>query len=174
MSRRDDPVPEVPKGKQEFKIIERDGHQVKVFADGTEYDLALQRLVRGPYDNPITRDPKGMLERRREISRQIAREAIDEGAGIDRSKWGTGEGWRAVIRHTTEQYMKSTNIRGMGEVFSKLGNAAGYLTTDPEAGEGPNGSAVNELIHLLAELALSSSTEPREIIEGRTIDDETA
>lgn len=160
------------KTPQEYNIIERDGEQLKVFADGTVYNLTKRQLERGPFDNPITRDPKGMILRRNEISRQIAREAIDEGAGIDRSRWGTGEGWRAVIRHTVETYMKSNNIRGMGEVFSKIGSAAGYLTNEPEeGGEGEAQSLYRELLMDIVSIAKTAVEEHPTVhyIEGKEV-----
>jgi hypothetical protein len=98
-----------------------------------------------------------MLALRNEKSKQIAREAIDEGAGLQPDQWGTGEGWRRLIVHTTQAYLKSTNIRGMGEVLSKLGTAAGYLTRDdgekvsPGAGITGTPAAIRELLVILDE-----------------------
>lgn len=111
-----------------------DPERYKHLSSGAVYDLQLNRIVSmDASKNPhaITKaNARDMQIRRNEISRQVAREAIDEGAGLDVSKWGTGEGWRAVIVHTVQQYLKSANIRGMGEVFQKLGTAAGYITNE--------------------------------------------
>ena len=87
-----------------------------------------------PLVTPISDDPRGMLQRRNDKSRQIAREAIDEGAGLDPSKWGTGEGWRSVIVHTVQTYLNSKNLRGMAETFTKLATAGGYLSPEVEKG----------------------------------------
>jgi hypothetical protein len=86
-----------------------------------------------PAITPVTEDPRGMLLRRNAKSRQIAREAIDEGCGLDPSQWGTGEGWRRLIVHTVQTYLKSSNVRGLGEVLSKLAAAAGYASQDEDS-----------------------------------------
>lgn len=116
-----------------------DPERYKHLSSGAVYDLQLKRIVSmDPDKNPwaITKsNAKDFQLRRNEISRQVAREAIDEGAGLDPSQWGTGEGWRAVIVHTVQQYLKSSNIRGMGEVFQKLGTAGGYLASEKDERE---------------------------------------
>jgi hypothetical protein len=86
---------------------------------------------------PIEADPRGMLARRNEKSRQVAREAVDAGAGLDPRLWGTGEGWFELIRHTTETFLKSSNLRGQAETLAKLGIVTGYMTREEGEGKAP-------------------------------------
>src|SRR6266545_744221 len=114
------------------RTVDETGREILVHENGMIQDATNGRTIRGPTETAITRNPREMLQRRNEKSRQVADEAIDEGTGLDPSKWGTGEGWRRLIVHTVQTYMKSSNIRGMAEVLSKLGIASGHLSTREE------------------------------------------
>lgn len=120
------------------RTTDESGREIILYSNGSKKDAKTGHWLSPPVDEngrpdtPVTRDPSGMRLRRNEISKQRAIEALDEGAGLDPSLWGTGLGWQVVISHTVQTYLKSNNIRGMGEVLSKLGTATGYLGRDDE------------------------------------------
>lgn len=125
---------------------ETTGREILVYADGARKWADTGHWLNGPTDpahNPVRADPKGMLRLRNEKSRQAASDAIDEAAfPLDNSKWGTGDGWKELIRHTAQVYLASRNIRGMGEVLSKLGMASGHMSKDEaERSEHPRNMA---------------------------------
>jgi hypothetical protein len=151
-----------------------DEERYLLMESGSIYDRKAGRICYGPKGGgkyTITKEnASAMLARRKELSRQAADEAIDEGAGIDPSKYGTGEGWKAIIRHTVQVYLKSSNIRGMGEVLSKLAMAAGYTTSENEEPRDDD-SQFRDLISEMAQLLRQAREESqRDIVEGKISD----
>jgi hypothetical protein len=119
----------------ELKTDEESGREYWLYPSGMSKWKDTGHFRSAPLSSPVGDDPHGMLQRRNEKSRQIAREAIDEGAGLDPHLWGTGEGWRRIIVHTVQTYLQSKNIRGMAEVLTKLATAAGYASKEEELGK---------------------------------------
>jgi hypothetical protein len=152
------------------KKTDESGRELLVYDDGTIKDAKTGHFLRGPTDNPVTRDPLGMLQRRNELSRQIAREAVDEGAGLDPSQWGTGEGWRKVIKHTVQVYLQSKNIRGMGEVLGRLGTVTGYLSTESEKGSDPYSDEAKAISSVTALVDLLREVLQPEAVNGKVIE----
>jgi hypothetical protein len=118
----------------ELKTDEDSGREFYLYPSGMSKWKDTGHFRTGPLSSPISEDPRGMLARRNSKSQQIAREAIDEGANVDPSQWGTGEGWRRVIAHTVETFLKSGNLRGMAETLTKLAVAAGYQSREEDSG----------------------------------------
>jgi hypothetical protein len=123
---------------------------------------------------PIQADPAGMLQRRNEKSRTIAREAIDAGAGLDPHLWGTGLGWFELVRHTTETFLKSGNLRGMAETLTKLATAAGYASREEDS----PGRVVIENLNIAAsgtllEVVKMIEANKRQSIDGNIIEPPT-
>jgi hypothetical protein len=121
------------------RTTDETGREILVHDSGLIQDASNGQIVKGPDKTPITENPRGMLQRRNEISKQIAADAIDEAAfPLEPRKWGTGDGWRQIVLHTARVYLDSKNLRGMPETFAKLGTAAGYLSSRDE-GQTPAG-----------------------------------
>jgi len=149
-----------------YVFEERNGKTVRVYETGmikTEDGTRWVTPPPGAATFHTSERGKELYLRRQEKSQQRAIEAIDAGAGLDRSKWGTGQGWFTIIEHTVKTYLQSKNIRGMGEVLAKLAGAAGYTSKD--SGEG---SAIAEAIASLLEKLIEERR--REIIEGKVTD----
>src|SRR3990172_7512495 len=108
------------------------GREMLVYADGAKKWADTGYWINGPTDpahNPVLRDPYGMLALRNSKSKADARDAIDEEIyPLDPSKWGTGEGWKELIRKCVSLIMQSKNSRGVAELVGKVGTAAGYLS----------------------------------------------
>ena len=157
------------------RTADETGRAILVYDNGAVKDARTGHWISGPTndDNPIIRDPRGMLALRNEKSKQLTREAIDEGAGIDPSQWGTGEGWRKLIVHTVQTYLQSKNIRGMAEVLVKLGVASGYMsskeTEAPSHGNAITGTpeAWRELMIMLQE-EVEARVNKSKAIDGET------
>ena len=148
------------------RITDDTGREILVYSDGTRKLASNGHLLRGPFVTPITQHPHEMIARRNELSRQRAIEAIDEGAGIEPSKWGTGLGWRKVIAHTVKVYLESKNIRGMGEVLAKLATVAGYNVADPEEQPARNDVNIALVRELLAFASAIVKRDDASTIEG--------
>jgi hypothetical protein len=117
-------------------ITDENGKQVRRYPSSVLMDAESGQFLRGPDNAPVRVNPSAMNKRRYELARQAAREAMDQAAaeadGIDWKQAGTGYGWQAIIKHTVKTYLKSSNIRGMGETLAKLGQATGYLNDDKD------------------------------------------
>jgi hypothetical protein len=151
--------------KPELLTDEETGREYYRHENGMEQWKDTGHFKAPPTITPILADPKGMVQRRNEKSRQVAREAIDEGAGIEPHKWGTGEGWRKIIAHTVRVYLESKNIRGMAETLTKLGMVSGYATKDEDTdGKGGTIHATPQaILELLRELEAEGERRKRTI-----------
>lgn len=148
------------------------GREILSYPDGSRKWADNGYWINGPTDpkfNPVLADPLGMLQRRNELSKQIAREAVDEGAGLDPSQYGTGEGWRKIIVHTVKVYLQSKNIRGMGEVLGKLGVVTGYLSNETEKGIDPYSEEAKAISNASALLNLLRDMQPQSV-DGKVIE----
>lgn len=133
------------------------GHEIVTYESGAKYDKDAGRLVHPATANMITKEnAAAMYQRRREISEQRARDAIDmaaiEAGKLDLSKMGTGEGWYQLVLHTARTFMQSSNLRGMAEIFGKLGMSAGYLSTQRLEIENKHTYDVSDNLRELTEL----------------------
>jgi hypothetical protein len=106
------------------------GRQIIIHPSGTIQDASNGRIIQGPRETPVTRDPRGMLALRNAKSKLIAREAIDEAMEIDPSLWGTDEGYRQMIVHAVKVFKSSKTARGLGELLTKILSAGGYLARE--------------------------------------------
>ena len=154
------------------RTIDETGREVLVYPSGLIKDAKNGQIIKGMNETPITKDPRGMLALRNAKSKQIAAEAIDEGAGVDPSLYGTGEGWRKLIAHATRTFLKSGNIRGMAEILAKLGIAAGYLSreetpTVPAGRISGTPESIRQLLVILDE-EIKTRTEKAAAIEGQS------
>ncbi len=105
---------------------------VLVYSTGLIKHAETGHFIKPPDGTSITTTERAreLAARRKELSRERAIAGMTEGAGLPLNKAGSGEEWQAVIRHVTETLMKSDNLRGQGEVLSKLGRATGYLSEE--------------------------------------------
>jgi hypothetical protein len=157
------------------KTTDETGREILLYDDGTQKDAKTGRFIRGPVDNPIVRDPVGMNRLRNAKSKTDARDAIDEEIyPLDPSKWGTGEGWKEVIKKCVSLIMQSKNARGVAELVGKIGSAAGYLsprgdgeTVQIERGIHATPAQLQALLEMLDE-EITRRVERRSAIEGET------
>jgi hypothetical protein len=110
------------------------GHVIVHYESGAQYDRDAGRLIHPATHAMITAETSPLMQqRRREISEQQARDALDEAAieagTMPLTKMGTGEGWYQIVKHTAVIFLKSENVRGLAEMFGKLGQATGNLST---------------------------------------------
>jgi hypothetical protein len=113
-----------------IRTTDETGRQIIVHESGTIQDASNGRIIQGPRETPVTRDPRGMLALRNAKSKLIAREAIDEAMEVDPSLWGTDEGYRQMIVHAVKVFKSSKTARGLGELLTKILSAGGYLTRE--------------------------------------------
>lgn len=160
------PHTEAPKPYQE---IEYQGRPARLYGNGAIRDERGRLLATQPGANKITAEQsREIWQQRRERARQAAIEAIDAGAGLDPSKWGTGEGWFNVVRHTVETYLKSTNLRGMGETLTKLATITGLADEiKPERGEVT--MPIPEVARLVMELSRLTQGDRSDVVDGEVV-----
>ena len=106
----------------------------------------------------------GRWERSREAATQGMIQGVQD-SGIKLTNASGDEAWSAIIRHTVKVYLKSSNIRGLGEALSKIGAATGYLDTKGE-GSGDTSETTTLLLRLLEKYLDRHPV--REVIEGKT------
>jgi len=159
-------------------IDPENGHELNHYKSGAIYDKTAGLLVAGPTDpalNPIIGDPKRMRQRRREISEQQTRDAIDSGiikSGLmEVSKMGTGAGWFYMIEKTVEDYIKTSSIKSKAELLKAIGQAAGYISSQRVGFEAEIhhtvSDAATELIKALNEAQQSIESEA---VDGKVIE----
>ena len=133
-------VPEKRVRMSDYEVIDYDGNlqggtEARKYPDGSlrnEKELMLTPL---PGGHTITHeDARELSLTRWKRSREAAIKGMIAGveaSGIKLTNATGDEAWEQVISHTVKVYMKSENIRGLGEALSKIGIATGFL--DPKA-----------------------------------------
>jgi hypothetical protein len=151
------------------------GHKLAHYASGAIRDETARQLIHPATAGMITSETAPlMLQRRRAISEQQARDAIDEAAieagKMPLSKMGTGEGWYQIVRHTAAIFLKSENVRGLAEMFGKLGQAGGYISTQRVEVEGTV-THEHRYVEAAEQLMAFLKANRTEAIEGEITDD---
>lgn len=153
-----------------YTVEERDGAQVLVYEDGTVKDAATGHFLHPPRSAKITTSERGreLGRRRKELAQQRAIEGIDEAAieagKIPQHHAGSGDGWKAVVKHIATTLLESKNLRGQAEAANFLGKASGN-TLETEGSEMSN---IADAITTLLEGLLEKRRE--EVIEGKVTD----
>jgi hypothetical protein len=116
--------------------------------------------VTAPTRGLITTDnARAMADRKKELIYQRTIEGIENAFETPGDLRGTGWAWAKLIEHTARTYASSENLRGMGEVLSKLGMYAGFNTAadiiEDNAAPGPNtqgAEIVRNLLQIIQEV----------------------
>lgn len=144
-------------------IIEySDEERYRVLEGGAIFDKEIGKIVAhlpGQHRFSITKANAGEMQKRGVAARKIRElRGLALGAGIELPPDADLEtivnaaesAWEALIAHTYQVYMKSNNVRGLGEILPKLASAFGW-----DEGDDQNQplQAPAQIVLLLAELA---------------------
>jgi hypothetical protein len=168
--------------EEKFTRETRDGIEVLVYPDGSQKRADNGHFLIGPTAARITTSEQGraMLERKRQKGivsqlRGLANKngvSLPPGATDEEILQGALDGVEALTAHMKQQFLKSTNIRGLAEAYVKLmapllGEQSEQPRTVVNFHELELGQTAGELLRHLRE-ALPAA------VEGKVIDaDET-
>ena len=153
-----------------YQEIEYNGKPARLYPDGAIRDSKGWLLTKHPKANQIdATQSREIWQQRKERAREMAIQAIDAGAGLDPAKWGTGEGWFNVVRHTVETYLKSTNLRGMGETLTKLASITGLADEIKPEQRSNESMGIPEVARLVMELSRLTQGDRGDVVDGEVV-----
>jgi len=128
------------------EIVTENGREIRIYDNGAKQDVLTGQFIAPPESAIIRTSEQGreLVNIRYDRAAQAVREAMDEGTDVPEHLRGSVEGYKRLLVHTVKTYMKSDNIRGMGEALAKLSKLAGYEEPDRQ-GTPPGMMLISEM-----------------------------
>ncbi len=158
------------------EIRASDNHRIVTFASGVQRDETTGRIIQGPTDAKITPETSQyMHQARRNKALEGHILGTIDGSGIElppnpsheEITIAYGNSIRAIVGHHVETFMKSGNLRGMGESLTKI-LAPVMVEPDVEAWQRRANEQQTTFVQSLTEL-VRLLKEPPTAIEGKII-----
>ena len=114
------------------EIVTENGREIRIYDNGAKQDVLTGQFIAPPESAIFRTSERGreLVNIRYDKAAQAVQEAMDEGTDVPEHLRGSIEGYKRLLVHTVKTYMKSDNIRGMGEAIAKLSKLAGYGDTE--------------------------------------------